>query len=231
VTVQAIQPTPLDPAEKERLLEEFRACLDAWEAAPNEPCPGAEPLDLHTLLAEMAALKSEVRLQSRQFKSALDELRGYGERLNAHNQRLEQELARAREHNRDVRRQAERKVLLELIDLHDRLHAGAQAAARSTPSRLARWLQPGPARLIERLAEGQALTLARAEQALERLHVRAIDAVGQRLDPERMRAVAVESDQHAPDGIVLREARRGFLHDGELLRAAEVVVNKKASHS
>jgi molecular chaperone GrpE len=57
--------------------------------------------------------------------------------------------------------------------------------------------------------------------------VRPIDALGARLDPQRMRAVGVESAQDAPEGIVLREVRRGFLHGQELLRAAEVIVNKK----
>ena len=88
---------------------------------------------------------------------------------------------------------------------------------------------PGPLRLVDRLAQGQALTLARAQETLKRLGVRAIDAAGQRLDPERMRAVAVEHRPDQPEGVVLREARRGYTHDGELLRTAEVVVNKKAS--
>ena len=46
-----------------------------------------------------------------------------------------------------------------------------------------------------------------------------------------MRAVGVEADPEAPDGVVLREVRRGFYHGGELLRAAEVIVNKKATRT
>lgn len=232
MTLQNLSPKALDPAEKERLLEEFRAFLDAWETAPADAGSDADRLDLHTLLAEMAALKSEVRLQSRQFKNALEELHAYGEKLDSRNQRLEQELARARELTLEARREAERAALLELIELLDRLQAGAQASTlTTTPSRLTRWLQPGPLQLIERLAEGQALTVARAEQALERLGVRPINAIGRRLDPERMRAVAIETDEGLPDGVVLREVRRGFFHGNALLRAAEVIVNKKATPS
>ena len=62
---------PLDDAEKERLVEDFRACLEQWE---EEGAEDDQPVDLRTLLGEMAALKNEVRLESRQFKSALDEL-------------------------------------------------------------------------------------------------------------------------------------------------------------
>ena len=46
------------------------------------------------------------------------------------------------------------------------------------------------------------------------------------LDPHMMRAVGVVSEAGQPDALVLREARRGFLHDGELLRAADVIVNR-----
>ena len=44
---------PLDDAEKQRLVEEFRACLEQWE----EDADQGEPVDLRTLLGEMAALE------------------------------------------------------------------------------------------------------------------------------------------------------------------------------
>ena len=76
--------TPLDDTEKLRLVGEFRAFLDQWEDGADD----AELLDLRSLLAEMAALRSEVRLESRQFKGALEELKSFGEALRAHNERL-----------------------------------------------------------------------------------------------------------------------------------------------
>ena len=46
-----------------------------------------------------------------------------------------------------------------------------------------------------------------------------------------MRAVGLESAPEAAEGVVLHETRRGFLHSGELLRTAEVIVNKKATQA
>jgi molecular chaperone GrpE len=42
-----------------------------------------------------------------------------------------------------------------------------------------------------------------------------------------MRAVEVESDHQLRNGIVTEELRKGFMWDKELLRIAEVKVNKK----
>jgi molecular chaperone GrpE len=218
---------PLDDAEKQRLVEEFRTCLEQWE---EEDADQGEPVDLRTLLGEMAALKNEVRLESRQFKSALEELKSFGEALRAHNERLARDLERARAEAAEGQRQAERRLLLGMLDLRDRLQAGADAAAARRPSALAR-LVPGETRFARALSEGLTLTLQRLDELLATHRVRPIEALGQPLDPQRMRAVGVEAAPNAPDGVVLREARRGFHHGGELLRAAEVIVNKKATQA
>ncbi|MGA8052700.1 MAG: nucleotide exchange factor GrpE [Burkholderiales bacterium] len=219
--------TRLDDAQKQRLVEEFRACLEQWEQEGED---ASEPVDLRTLLGEMAALKNEVRLESRQFKGALEELKSFGEALRAHNERLVRDLERAREQAAEAQRQVERRLLLGMLDLRDRLQAGADAAAARRPSVLAR-LVPGETRFALALSEGLTLTLQRLDELLVTHRVRPIDALGQPLDPQRMRAVGVEAVPEAPDGMVLREARRGFLLGGELLRAAEVIVNKKATQS
>jgi molecular chaperone GrpE (heat shock protein) len=49
-----------------------------------------------------------------------------------------------------------------------------------------------------------------------------------------MRVVGLEAASGVgrdPDGTVLREVQRGFFHDGELLRIAEVIVSKKANRT
>jgi molecular chaperone GrpE len=217
---------PLEETEKQRLVEEFRACLEQWEDDAEQ----GEPVDLRTLLGEMAALKNEVRLESRLFKNALDELKSFGEALREHNERLARDLDRARSEAAEGQRQTERRLLLGILDLRDRLQAGADAAAARRPSALAR-LVPGETRFARALSEGLTLTLQRLDELLATHRVRPIEALGQPLDPQRMRAVGVEADPEAPDGVVLREARRGFYHGGELLRAADVIVNKKATQT
>ena len=226
----------LDPRDKERLLEEFRIYLEqcSAEGEENETAESEtreQPLDLHTLLGEMAALKNEVRLESRQFKSALDELRGFGEALREHNERLVQDLDRLRRQAAETQRQTERRLLLGLLDVHDRLQAGADASAATRSFAFARFLAPGPTRVAQSLISGTRLTLQRLDDLLSTHRVRPIKTLGQALDPQTMSAVATASSRNAPEGSVLREARRGFTHDGELLRAAEVIVNKIATSS
>jgi len=220
----------LDPAEKERLLEEVRACLDDWEEGAEEADDVEEAVDLTTLLAEMAALKSEVRLESRQFKSALEELRRFNQVLSEDNERLARDLARAREQADEAQRQTERTLLLGMLDLGDRLRAGVEAASKHKRSFWSR-LAPRDGRFAQSLGEGLALTLQRLDELLAGHRVRAIDALGQAVDPHRMRVVGVESAADKPNGVVVREVRRGFTRDGEPLRAAEVIVNKRETQS
>ncbi|RDE50305.1 MAG: nucleotide exchange factor GrpE [Candidatus Accumulibacter meliphilus] len=242
--MQTLAPTAFPAEERERverLVEEFRAYLedaaqlsepgDAWDGEPLEsPLPA---VDLSTLLAEMAVLKSELRLQSRQFKNTLDELRCFGNDLRAHSERLQEELERAREQAALIQGQTTRQFLLALLDLRDRLQSGVDAARRPPSSFLERLL-PGPTRLAASLAEGQRLTLQRLDELLAGHRVRPIRVVGERLDPQRMRVVGLEAAAASaaiPDGSVLREVQRGFFHDGELLRIAEVIVSKKANRT
>lgn len=230
--------TSLDAQEKDGLLEEFRIYLEQLDAEVEENETGElarvvpEPaLDLRTLLGEIAALKNEIRLESRQFKSALDELRGFGEALREHNERLVRDLDRQRQQTAETRRQTERGLLLGLLDVHDRLQAGVDAAAATRTFAFARFLAPGQTRLVRSLIAGTQLTLQRLDELLATHRVRPIQTLGQALDPQTMCAVATESARDAPEGSITREARRGFTHEGELLRAAEVIVNKRAASS
>ena len=93
------------------------------------------------------------------------------------------------------------------------------------------WLVPSATRYALSMAQGLTLTLQRVDEVLAGYRVYPVIAVGQALDPNLMRVVSVESLPERPDGQVLRETRRGFLHEGALLRAAEVIVNKRALES
>jgi len=217
----------LDPEAKERLVEQFRACLDG---DPEDAVDEGEPIDLSTLLAEMAALKNEVRLQARQFKSALEQTQALSDALGEHNQALARDLERARAQAAEAKAQAERGLLLGLLELRDRLQAGLDAQTAWRPSPLLRLLGDlaGDAQRHSRsLREGSALTLQRLDELLASHRVRPIAALGQALDPQCMQAVGIEWAPQAAEGVVLRELRRGFQQGTVLLRSAEVIINKK----
>ncbi len=213
----------LDPEAKERLVEQFRTCLDS---DPDDAVDEGESIDLSTLLAEMAALKNEVRLQARQFKSALEQTQALSDALGEHNQALARDLERARAQAAEAKAQAERGLLLGLLELRDRLQAGLDAQTAWRPSPLLRLLSDAQRR-SQSLREGSALTLQRLDELLASHRVRPIAALGQALDPQCMQAVGIEWAPQAAEGVVLRELRRGFQQGTVLLRSAEVIVNKK----
>lgn len=182
----------------EALVARFRHFLDT---RPETEAAGA--VDLFSLLTEMTGLRNEVRLESRQFKVALDQMRAQEQTTNATDTRLGNELAA----------------------LWDRLAAGVAALENYQPG----WKAPLLGRereLFASIAEGQRMTLQRLERLMENQGIQAIVTVGQPLDPHLMRAVATDNRPDLADGMVVAEMRRGFMQNGELLRPAEVSVNR-----
>ncbi|MCF8016775.1 MAG: nucleotide exchange factor GrpE [Chromatiaceae bacterium] len=215
----------MDSTTKDALAERFRLYLDQ----PPEALVAAEQAladapDLLSLLAELTALKNEVKVESRQVKTALDEFRGLFETLQSAQSRLEQEQQRRREQERSARARQHKELLLDLLELRDRLHAGHGSAAGYRPKGLFGRRQAR--RFAAAMAEGLAMNLRRPDETLARRGVRLLSAPGEPFDPHRMHAAELGFDPELPVGQVIAERRPGFLLDDELLRAAEVVVNR-----
>jgi len=215
----------MDEAAKDQLAARFRAYLDgAAEALEAGTVTDGEPIpDLFTLLAEVAALKNEVKLESRNLKSALDEFRDLYAALREANTRLAEEQARSLEQERRLGERAQKELLLDLLELRDRLQAGQDQAERFRPEALVR---RSAVRFIGSMAEGMAMNLRRLDETLARRGVRPLSALGQPFDAHTMHAVELARDPDQPTGLVVGELRKGFLYRDELLRSAEVVVNR-----
>lgn len=215
---------------KEQLLERFRAYLDQLpDAALAEPDEENHQTDLYSLFGELVALKNEVRLESRQVKTALDEFRAVFETLQTSQTQLGGELDRARAALPEQRRAALKPVLLELVELYDRLETGLRILRNYRPTVLSRLFGLGQREraLLQAIAQGQDISLRRLEQLLNSQQVTALVALGQPLDPHTMRAAEVEQRGDVGNGIVTEELRKGYLWQGELLRLAEVKVNRR----
>lgn len=215
---------------KEQLVRQFRSFLEqdeGWQD-PEASAPGAT--DLFSLFTELAALRSEVKLESRQVKGAIDRFQELFATLEADNRRLARELDQCREMQSKLRRQAERELLLEILDLRDRLQSAVDAMHRHRPSAWTR-LSKHAARFSVSLKAGLEMTLRRLDQMLAARRVKAVDVVDQPLDPHTMRAAHVERHPERADGIVVGELRKGYLWDDELLRLAEVVVSKRTEQA
>jgi molecular chaperone GrpE len=177
------------------------------------------------LFAELSILRNEVRIEARQFKTALDDMRALGQLLGEQNERLTRDLERAREAAASAQRQVERRLLLDMLDVRDRVDAAVSVFRAWRPSFLSR-LATTETKIVRGMGEGIELTLQRLDDLLVERRVRPIEALGTRLDPNIMRAIGVESDPLRGVGEVLREVRRGYLREDDLLRPAEVIVNR-----
>lgn len=218
----------MDAASKARLLDEFREYLDAQGDAPAAEGDGGD-IDLSTLFGEMAALRTEVKSEARLFKSALDELKEAQGWLRDNQGKLDAELDRCRGEIPGLRRAALRPVLLDLLDLYDRLSAGRDALQAYRP--VHGWFRRIKSRLEDRrfiasVGEGQGMSLRRLEETLARQQVRPLEALGKPVDPHTMKVMALDRRPELENGVVTAELRKGFLWGDEVLRLSEVKANK-----
>jgi molecular chaperone GrpE len=216
----------VDDAVKERLLVQLRHYLDGIETLPETVAdPGSTEADLFAVFVELAGVRNEVRTESRLVKEALDQFRGVFDTLQSSHATLEQELKRAHADARERGQALLRPLLLDLLELRDRLDAALQPPAPPPPpSWLDRWRRrrAGP----EEWREGLAITARRLDRILAERRVTRIEQVGKSFDPRLARAVGARQAAHAGPGIVLEEVRAGYLWDEDLLRTAEVIVSK-----
>ena len=183
--------------------------------------------DLTALFSDLAGLKTEVKAESRQFKATLDSLSEALATLKADNQALTDALAAETERMRQQRLEVQREMLLEFIDIYDRLGNGYQVLQNYRPvDALFNHSKKQDVRFIQSFGKGQEITLKRLEQLLQRRRVYPIDCVGKLFDARSMSTLEVGSDPQFENGIVLEELRKGFLFEGQVLRLAEVKVNK-----
>ena len=215
----------MDDSIKQALIDRFRGYLDTVEDGEEPPDDPGETADLFSVLVEMAALRSEVRTESRLVKEALEQFRGVFDSLQASQATLQRELDRARTETRDQAQSALRPLLLDVIDLRDRLVAALTLSAAARPrwrDRLWRRDRSG----VAAWQEGLRMTLRRLDQVLLDRRVVATQLAGLPFDPQLARAIGTAADSSVAEGTVIKEVRAGFLWDDQVLRTAEVIVSK-----
>lgn len=215
----------MDDSIKQALIDRFRGYLDVVEDGEEPPDDPGETADLFSVLVEMAALRSEVRTESRLVKEALEQFRGVFDSLQASQATLQRELDRARTETRDQAQSALRPLLLDVIDLRDRLVAALTLSAVARPrwhDRLWRRDRSG----VAAWQEGLRMTLRRLDQVLLDRRVVATQLAGLPFDPRLARAIGTAADSSVAEGTVIKEVRAGFLWDDQVLRTAEVIVSK-----
>ena len=207
------------------LLEQFRTYLEQTEANTDEVVEAAHQIDLYSLFVELTALKNEVKLESRQVKTAVGEFKNVFDLLQNSHDELNVELERNRAAQSEQVKATLRPLLLELLELYDRLEAGLHTLQRHSNSTAQQSQREKT--LIAAVHEAQQMSLRRLQQLLHGQQVSVLaDPVGKPLDPHTMNAVDVGYQADKANGIVIEQLRQGFNWHDELLRSAEVKVNK-----
>ncbi len=218
----------MDAREREALIDRFRDYLERASTTRAHQ-EGPEPPDLSTLLAELSALKNDVRIDARQHRSALDQLAESCEALRRENLQLREDLERERQRAGQERAEGEHEVLLELLELRDHLAAGHRQALGYRPGVIARL--GGARKYLRSMAQGLEMNLRHLDEILTRRGVQAQEVIHRPFDPQTMHAVDTIMDSGKADGTVVQEVRQGFLRNGRLLRTAQVIVNKREGRS
>jgi molecular chaperone GrpE len=208
---------------KSRLRYDFERWLSTVDEVPllDEPeRETEEPPDLYAFFEQLAVLNTESRRANRRTAESLSQ---WSEAF----ARFESQLDRVRElaaQSLAARGPAEglsRRHCLALVEILDRLQRIAVAFAR-TPTRP--WLGGDGAWRRAWESQRQALAIAtdHFETLLRKEGVARVEALGKPFDPHHMTAVAVEATRQHPPQTVIEETARGYLWNGELLRAAQV---------
>ena len=210
---------------KREALEDFRRWLDAAGddvAGPDEP--ETVDCDLRDLFAELAALRQEVRLQNREQARASRELSAAAESHETAARRTgrgDEALAALEER---ASRTAEVRCLAATLEVRDALVRGQDAAVRLRDRRR---LFRRPPRGVAGVAEGYELAIRRFDRVLSRFEVRRVETVGQPFDGRIMHAVEARRVAGMEDGRVVEELRSGFVRGDDVLRLADVAVNRR----
>ncbi|HSI79202.1 MAG TPA: nucleotide exchange factor GrpE [Solirubrobacterales bacterium] len=127
----------------------------------------------------------------------------------------------------DAERRGKASLARELLPAIDNLERALRSAgiedASADPSAEA---SSEEASAQEALARGVALVLGELQATLERAGVEAYDPVGERFDPSWHEALHTRAVEGAAAGVVVETLERGYRLDGQVLRAARVVVSE-----
>ena len=210
-------------AQKNQLLEQFQTYLDQNTI---ESVVNSDAINASNLLTNLNGLKSEIQAESMLLKKTLDTLTAALATVQEDNKALSKALAASTDQRQQQHDEIKRSMLLELIDIYDRLNSGVLVLHNYRPVKsIFKNSRKKDINFIKRFDQGQNMTIRRFEQLFHHHQVSKIDCVGKLLDPKTMIAVETASRKNIEKGIVLEELRPGFLYQNQVLRLAEVKVN------
>lgn len=214
---------------KTQLIEEFSKFIDSYDLENDhqENNDTEKIIDLFSLFSELVALKTEVKLESRQIKRAVDEFKKIFELLESNNVLLQKQLSEALKDKEAQQKNVLKPLLLDLLELHDRLNHNISMMTQGKKKSSILWWKKQQGKMIDHWCQGLRIVLKLIEQRLSDYQVTAIKTIGQPLNPTFMQVRSITSDLAHADGVIVEELRKGYLWGDEVLRLAEVTINKR----
>lgn len=211
-------------AQKKQLLEQFQRYLDQNTV---ESVLNSDAINSSNLLNDLSGLKSAITAESSHFKQSLETIHSALLTVQEDNKVLAATLNTSTEQLKQQHEEIIRNMLLELIEIYDRLSSGMQILQNYKPVKsIFKNSRKKDISFIKGFNQGQSMTIRRFEQLFHRYQLSKVDCVGKVLDPETMIAVEIASVKNIEKGMVLEELRPGFLYQNQVLRLAEVKVNR-----
>jgi len=209
---------------KEKVLEDFKAWMtELPEEIPIDRKVDMDSCDLYTLLMEFTALRQEIKFQNREQNNTLRIQQSFIDSLKETLKLLKDRTSKLETFEERIRFASEKKAVLPFLDIRDGLIRGLKAAKAAAASRR---LFVRPPRGIEGIVEGYEIALRRFDRALTYVGITPVIVIDRPFDPVTMRAVGQGSDLQKETGIVIEEQVGGFVRQDEVIRTAEVIVNK-----
>jgi molecular chaperone GrpE len=194
---------------------------DSGKKVPTEAQGGSEDDSAAAVDADLDALLADVRRER-------DEYLEIAQRARAD---FENYRKRAARDAQDAERRGKAALARELLPALDNLERALRAAGIDLEPTIAD--QGGGERPSEEvsaheaLARGVALVYGELREALERAGVETYDPTGERFDPTQHEALSVRAaDESVAAGVVIETLEKGYRLDGQVLRAARVVVSE-----
>jgi molecular chaperone GrpE len=194
---------------------------NSGKKAPTEAQGGSEDDSAAAVDADLDALLADVRRER-------DEYLEIAQRARAD---FENYRKRAARDAQDAERRGKAALARELLPALDNLERALRAAGIDLEPTIAD--QGGGERPSEEvsaheaLARGVALVYGELREALERAGVETYDPTGERFDPTQHEALSVRAaDESVASGVVIETLEKGYRLDGQVLRAARVVVSE-----
>lgn len=219
----------VDSDKLNNLVEQFSSFLKqdgkcVLESLEQEKTP-QNAVTLFSLFSELAALKNEVKRESMQVKDAVGQFSGLLDTLKGNNQQLSTELDRQQQQVEQTSFAYRFPLLEDVLELNDSLQHTLESTKIYKPS----WWERRSKRALffrQDMINGLEITQRRINNILQKHHINEFPCVGKKLDPHRMKVVKLIKNKKYENGIVLEEIRKGYIRQNDVIRLAEVAVNK-----